>query len=149
VYGPGVKANMYNMITLIRKFPVLPFGGIQNKRSMVFVGNLIALIKHIISCQAHGLFIAGDPEPISTTMLAKLIARSLKKKRLFVKIPSFSISLLKQIKPSIGHRLWSSLELDNGNTNQSLGFIPPYSTERGIVEMVGWYLTDYKKAAIV
>jgi UDP-glucose 4-epimerase len=74
VYGAGVKANMYNLVKLVNKFPVLPLGGIKNQRSMVYVGNLVALLKHIIETQAFGIFIAGDAESLSTTRLTKIIA---------------------------------------------------------------------------
>jgi len=35
VYGYGVKANIKNLINLVNKAPVLPFGKIDNKRSMI------------------------------------------------------------------------------------------------------------------
>jgi len=139
VYGVGVKANMYNLVKLVNQCPILPLGGISNVRSMVFVGNLVALLKHIIQSQAAGIFIAGDKQPLSTTQLTKLIAKASQKKIVLIKIPGFIRNLVKAIKPSIVERLFGSLELDNNSTNKKLGFIPPYSSEDGIREMVEWY----------
>jgi nucleoside-diphosphate-sugar epimerase len=148
VYGVGVKANMYNLVKLVDRMPLLPLGGVNNRRSMVYVGNLVALLKHIIERQALGVFIAGDAEPLSTTQLTQLIAKASNKKIFLLKIPSFLLWIAKKIKPSIVDRLFGSLELDNRSTNKRLGFVPPYSTESGIQEMVEWY-KDSRKYQVV
>ncbi len=145
VYDIGVKANMYNLIKLIDSFSVLPLGNIQNRRSMVYVGNLIALQEHIIKNKESGIFIAGDQTPLSTTSLCMLIAKSFSKKITLFSIPSIFRQLASIIKPSIVERLFGSLELDNSKTNLKLKFIPPYSTEQGINEMVQWYKSNKTK----
>lgn len=139
VYGIGVKANMFNLVKLVNRFPLLPLGGINNRRSMVYVGNLVALIKHIIQTQASGIFIAGDKNPLSTSQLAQIIAKTSNKRVILLKIPGFMLGLAKKIKPSIVEKLFGSLELDNNPTNEKLKFTPPFSTEYGIDEMVKWY----------
>lgn len=139
VYGAGVKANMYNLVKLVNQVPILPLGGVSNNRSIVYVGNLIALLKHIIQTQASGIFIAGDKEPLSTTQLVQLVAQASKKKIRLIRIPKFILNIAKKINPSIVDRLFGSLAIDNQSTNTQLGFIPPYSTEDGICEMVEWY----------
>lgn len=140
VYGAGVKANMYNLLKLVDRSPILPLGGIENKRSMVYVGNLVALLKHIIEAQASGVFIAGDRSSfLSTTELTQIIGRAFNKRLLLLTIPLFIRSIIGKIKPTIIERLFGSLELDNASTNKKLGFIPPFSTEDGIREMVTWY----------
>ena len=35
VYGYGVKANIKSLVNLVKKVPILPFGNIQNKRSIM------------------------------------------------------------------------------------------------------------------
>ncbi|HAF28010.1 MAG TPA: epimerase [Bacteroidales bacterium] len=139
VYGEGVKANMLNLIKLIDKLPILPLGGIKNKRSLVYVGNLVALMKHIIQKQSAGIFIAGDLEPLSTSKLINLIAKELNKRIILIKLPYFIIIGMKYLKPNLFDRLFRSLILDNSNTNEILHFIPPYTTKRGINEMINWY----------
>lgn len=139
VYGPGVKANMYNLIKLIDKVPVLPFNKINNRRSFVYVGNLVSLINHVIETRSSGIFIAGDRIALSLTDLSKYIIQNLGEKRLLFSIPSFSLKLLKTLKPNIFERLFGSLELDNSHTNKKLNFVPPFSSNDGIKEMVNWY----------
>ena len=135
VYGEGVKANILNLINLIKKVPVLPFGNIQNRRSMVYVGNLCAIINRIIELRKPGIFLASDDRAFSTTEFVHLIALALNKKSFLVSVPFFQF-LLKQIKPSLYNRLYKSLEVDNTFTKKVLGFSNPYSIEEGIKLMI-------------
>ncbi len=144
VYGVGVKANMLNLVKLIDKFPLLPLGGIQNSRSMVYIGNLIALIDNIINQQVSGIFIAGDQSPLTTTRLVQYISCGLEKKRFFFKLPYLIIKLAGVIKPTFVARLFGSLVLDNSNTNKILKFTPPFTSEEGVIEMVKWYKVNLK-----
>ncbi len=140
VYGYGVKANIKNLVSLVKKVPVLPFGKIDNKRSMVYIGNLCHLIDAVIRFPVKlrmtdvdelkmtdtrhprarpgdlsvdkNIFLASDNEPISTTRLIELIAKELDRKVYLVKVPFFE-SLLKLVKPDFHKRLYGSLEVDN------------------------------------
>jgi nucleoside-diphosphate-sugar epimerase len=143
VYGYGVKANIKNLINLVNKVPVLPFGSIENKRSMVYIGNLCNLVNEIITQQKSGVFLASDDEPLSTSRLIELIAKNLDKKIYLVKIPFFE-TLLKVIKPSFHKRLYGSLEVDNSNTKAKLNLKNPYSVEDGIRFMIHPKGTSYR-----
>lgn len=131
VYGFGVKANIKNLVNLVSKVPVLPFGGIENRRSMVYVGNLCHLVDVVIEQEKSGVFLASDDEPLSTTKLIELIAKELNKKVYLIKIPLFE-TLLKLFKPSFYKRLYGSLEVDNSQTKERLNLKNPYSVEDGI-----------------
>lgn len=145
VYGVGVKGNMISLVRLVAKFPFLPLGGIQNKRTMVYVGNLVALIKRIIEKKQSGVFLAGDAVALSTTELVELIGKYVNHKSHLFVLPRFVVNLLEAVKPAIIDRLWGSLELDCSRTNNILDFTPPYSQEQGIREMVNWYLQSKHK----
>ena len=135
VYGYGVKANINNFVNLIKKSPILPFGSINNKRSMVYIGNLCHLVDEVILQKQHGIFLAADDEPLSTTELVRIIAKKLKKKVYLLKIP-FLEFLLKTIKPLFYKRLYQSLEIDNHFTKKKLNLSNPYSAEKGIERML-------------
>lgn len=135
VYGSGVKGNMLKLMQLAQKNIPLPFGNINNKRSLVFVDNLIALINKLIETKTSGIFIAGDEAPISTTQLISLIRQALNKKPNLVYIPSFVKRIIKKIRNPLYIRLFGSLVIDNTATNERLHFIPPFSTEEGIKKM--------------
>jgi UDP-glucose 4-epimerase len=132
VYGKGVKGNMQKIITLCKKRSYLPFGNINNKRSMVYVGNLIALINHILLQSATGIFVAGDNKVVSTTELVKTIASTLNKKINLIAIPNIFRVLLRKFKPDLYTRLFGNFVVDNSITNKQLNFQPPYSFEQGI-----------------
>ena len=135
VYGNGVKANIKNLINLVEKVPILPFGYINNKRSMVYIGNLCYLIDVLIEKKQSGIFLASDDAPLSTTKLIELIAEELDKKIYLIKIPFFE-SLLKLSKPSFHKRLYESLEVENSITKDTLGLKNLYTTEDGVRYMV-------------
>lgn len=135
VYGEGVKANIKKLISLVSKVSLLPFANINNRRSMVYIGNLCHLIDTILEKQANGIFLASDDKPISTTQLIKTIAKELGKKIYLVKIPLFK-EILKLLKPSLYKRLYESLEIDNSKTKKLLDFENLYSAEDGIRLMI-------------
>lgn len=139
VYGAGVKANMYKLVKLVNRFPALPFANIDNFRSIVYVGNLISLIKRIIEYESFGIFIAGDREILSTTQIIQLISKVSNKRLLLIKVPRFMITIMSKFYPAIMDRLYNSFILDATSTNERLNFVPPYSTEEGLQEMVKWF----------
>ena len=143
VYGYGVKANIKSLVGLVKKVPILPFGNIQNKRSMVYIGNLCYLVDVVIEQQKAGIFLASDDEPISTTRLIELIAKNINKKVYLIRIPFFE-SLLKLVKPSFHKRLYGSLEVDNSITKEKLNLTNPYSVEDGIRLMIHHKGTFYR-----
>lgn len=136
VYGAGVKANILNLINLIQKIPVLPFGNTKNQRSMVYIGNLCALLGTILEQQASGTFLACDDTSLSTTQFIREIATALGKKCYLVDIPLFE-SLLKYLKPTVHQRLFGNLIADNTETKKRLKFSNPYNTKEGVKAMLG------------
>ena len=135
VYGYGVKANIKNLISLVNKVPILPFANIQNRRSMVYIGNLCHLVDIIIEKKRSGVFLSSDDKPLSTSRLIELIADTLDKKIYLIEIPFFEI-ILKLIKPNFHKRLYGSLAVDNKETKELLNFENLYTLEDGIRFMI-------------
>jgi UDP-glucose 4-epimerase len=135
VYGFGVRANIKNLITLVQKMPILPFGNIQNKRSMVYVGNLCHLIDELIMQKPSGIFLSSDDEALSTSELIEHIAKNLNKKIFLVTIVLFE-TLLKLFKPSFHKRLYGSLQVDNKITKERLNLKNPYRVEDAMGFMI-------------
>jgi UDP-glucose 4-epimerase len=137
VYGFGVKANIQSLINLVAKVPILPFGDIQNRRSMVYIGNLSHMIDVIIQKREKGIFLATDDATLSTQEFIKLIAKVLGKEIYLIKLPLFQ-RLLKSLKPSFHKRLYGSLMIDATQTKEILfeNKALPYSVEQGIELMI-------------
>lgn len=138
VYGEGVKANIFKLIQLTDKCFVLPFGGITNKRSMVYVGNLTHMISEVIGQEKDGIFLASDDLALSTSELIKEIVKNLSKKRWIFKCITLQY-LIKFVKPGVYRRLYGDLYLDNSSTVKRLSLTNPYTSEEGITNMVSWY----------
>jgi UDP-glucose 4-epimerase len=135
VYGYGVKANIENLINLVNKVPILPFSNIQNRRSMVYIGNLCHLLDTIIRQQSSGIFLAADDQALSTSKFISMISKASNKNCYLIQIPFFE-SLLKLAKPSFHKRLYESLEINNQASKTKLNFKNIYTTKEGIKHMI-------------
>jgi len=141
IYGEGVKAKMLSMIKLVDSVRILPFGKLNNKRNYTYSENLVGFIDRIIERSAQGTFIAMDENPISTTELVLLLSKYLGEKVVLFKLPDALIRLGTILIPSVFERLYGSLEFDNRKTKQELNYVPPFSPEEGIKQMI----ISYKK----
>lgn len=140
VYGDGVKANFLRMLQWINKGIPLPFGAIQNQRSLLYIGNLIDAIQICIThpSAANQTFLIGDSSPLSTSELIKKLAHySHKPTRLFNIQPSVLRNTLALLgKKQEAKRLLSSLTLDNQHICNTLKWTPPFSTDEGLAQTV-------------
>ncbi len=143
VYGPRVKANILKLVQLTDRSMALPFGDINNRRSMVYVENLTHLLSEVIVQQKAGIFLASDDTPISTTELIHSIVNALHKKVFLFSFPLLKL-ILKQFKPSLHQRLYEDLFIDNTYTREQLHLENPYSTQEGIAKMIIWYKDQQK-----
>jgi UDP-glucose 4-epimerase len=48
VYGKDAPGNIESLVKLVRNVPIIPLGGINNRRSFVYVGNLCWLVDEVI-----------------------------------------------------------------------------------------------------
>ena len=94
VYGPRVKANFLNMMKIITKGIPLPLASISNKRSLVYVGNLVdALAVCASHPEAAGkTYLVSDGEDVSTPELLRRVARALE---VPVRLLPFPVSWMK------------------------------------------------------
>jgi UDP-glucose 4-epimerase len=136
VYGPGVKANFAAMLKLVSTGIPLPFGCInQNKRSMVYVGNLISLIIECIKNPnaANQTFLVSDDDDLSTKEFVKSLSAGLGKSGLMLPVPNVLFSIAGKVlgKSEIIDRLCGSLQVDINHTKNTLNWQPPFSVLHG------------------
>ncbi len=81
IYGPGVRANFLRLMRWIDASRPLPFGGVENRRSILYVGNLASAVAASLEHeQAAGRsFLVCDRELISTPELARHIGAALQR----------------------------------------------------------------------
>jgi nucleoside-diphosphate-sugar epimerase len=137
VYGPNVKANFAALMTLVEKGVPLPFGMVNNnKRSLVYVGNLVDLIINCIENPkaANETFMASDDDDLSTYQLIAHMGKGLGKKTLQLPVPVWSYRLLGKLtgKSDIVNRLVGSLQVDIQHTKDTLNWTPPFTVDQGM-----------------
>lgn len=140
VYGPGVKANFQRLMHAVERGWPLPFGAIQNKRSLLYLGNLIDAIRMCIEHpDASGqTFLLDDGEPISTPELISALARAMGREARLVDVPLGMLKLLGALfgKQSAVAQLTGSLCVDSTAIRSRLGWAPPFSMESGLAATV-------------
>lgn len=84
IYGPGCKGNFPTLARLARIMPVFP--NIDNRRSMLYVGNLAELVANLVVTGQGGLYLPQNAEWSSTPRLVKSLAEAQGKKLALVSI---------------------------------------------------------------
>lgn len=159
VYGSGNPGNMRRLLKIVRSGLPLPLASVRNRRSFIYVENLVDLI---ITClgdpKAVGkTFLPSDGGDVSTPELIRAIAlaahivqedggrkigdgvgtrhTSLATRHSPQLFP-FPADLLKAMGrlPGLGalRKLTSSLYVDSDPIRQDLGWTPPFSMEEGL-----------------
>ena len=117
VYGKGCKGNYQ----LLRRFalisPVFPY--IENKRSMIYIGNLCEFVKGCIDRERAGLFFPQNSEYVCTTDMVKNIAEANGKKIAIVK--GFSL-LIKLCPLNLVKKVFGDLTYDKVDVVKMAGF---------------------------
>ncbi len=136
VYGPGVKANFKKLCTSVKRGIPLPFGMVNNLRSLVYIGNLVDFIWCCINHPraANQTFLISDDHDVSTAELCQCLAKSYRKHAFLLPIPERGIRWLCSLlgKRSIAMRICGSLVVDISKAKSDLGWVPPYKFEEGI-----------------
>jgi len=140
VYGEGVKANFKSLLKLAQLNIPLPFGAIHNKRSLIYIENLIDFIVLCIDHPnaANQTFLVSDDEDVSTSQLIKHIKDASGKHHLLLPIPQGWLSFMMTLigKSSLSDRLLGNLQVDITKAKTLLNWRPPFSVKEGITKTV-------------
>lgn len=136
VYGAGVKANFKKIMKLSKLKLPLPFGSINNRRSLIYIENLIDFIMICITHPkaANETFLISDGEDVSTKKLIATLAASVNKKALLIPIPQKLLSLIFRLfgKQYLYIKVCGSLYADITKAQTLLGWKPPCTFRQGI-----------------
>jgi nucleoside-diphosphate-sugar epimerase len=140
IYGSGAPGNFGTLLRAIKKGLPLPLGIIKNKRSFVYVENLVSLILCCIKHPAavNQIFLVSDGNDLSTPDLIRKIANSLGVKPRLIPIPQSIIELIAKLlgKKNLAQRLCGNLQLDISKTRQLLNWEPPVAIDEGLKKTV-------------
>ncbi len=139
VYGKGVKGNIASLATIAKTPMPLPFGGLDNRRSLLALDNLITAIVHVLATEAakNETFLVADAEPITVADLVGAMREGLGKPPHLVKVPSGAV---KRILKSFGReadweRVSGQFVVDISKL-LATGWTPQVETHAGIVQMM-------------
>ena len=138
VYGAGGKGNFPRLVALARLATMLPLplATIENRRSIVFVENLVdAIVRCGLDDRAAGqVLLPKDARDVSTPELLRSIAQASSRRAMLFPC---SPAILRRAAALIGRspemdRLTESLRLDARHLNEQFGWDPPYSLEAAL-----------------
>ncbi|MDD2367408.1 MAG: NAD-dependent epimerase/dehydratase family protein [Desulfuromonadaceae bacterium] len=169
VYGPGNPGNFLSLLRIVSKSIPLPLASIQNKRSLIYAGNLVDALA---TCATHPAavgktYLVSDGEDVSTPELVRRVACALEVPARLLPLPvsvmKFCARLLDNFlfwiwnfvfksktdnsKSKNQHskftgainRLTGSLTVDSSKIRHDLGWVPPFTMVEGLSETAGWF----------
>jgi len=148
VYGSGNPGNMERLIKLITRGLPLPFGSVNNRRSLLYVGNLVDAIA---TCLTHPnaknqTFLVSDGQDLSTPELIRKIAYHLERPCHLLPVPPSLLKMAGHLGDTIEQftkrplplntstidRLLGSLVVDSSHIRNTLTWEPPYTVDEGL-----------------
>jgi len=148
VYGSGNPGNMERLIKLINRGLPLPFGSVNNGRSLLYVGNLVDAIA---TCLTHPnaknqTFLVSDGQDLSTPELIRKIAYHLERPCHLLPVPPSLLKMAGHLGDTIEQftqrplplnrstidRLLGSLVVDSSHIRNTLNWEPPYTVDEGL-----------------
>jgi nucleoside-diphosphate-sugar epimerase len=136
VHGPGVKANFLRLMQAVARGLPLPFGQVNNQRSLLALGNLTDLLQ---LCTRHPdapgqTFLASDDQDVSTPDLVRQLAAAMGRPPRLLPVP---VSWLRWAGRLTGRahqieRLIGSLQVDIGHTREVLDWSPRLTLQQGL-----------------
>jgi len=148
VYGPGNPGNMERLIQLVNRGLPLPFASVKNRRSFIFIGNLVDAIATSLTHPkaTNQIFVVSDGQDLSTLQLIHKIAYNLGQPCKVLPVPP---SLLKlagylgdalqclskrpiALNTSTINRLLGSLFVDTSHIQTTLNWQPPFTLDQGL-----------------
>jgi nucleoside-diphosphate-sugar epimerase len=143
VYGPGVGGNFLRLLKLVQRGIPLPFGAIENRRSMIYNGNFAYAL---IACATHAnaagkTYLVSDGEDLSTAELMRRLARALGTSARLLPVPAGILRVGGALTGRAAEidRMIGSLVIDGSRIRSELCWRPPYSTNDGLTETARWF----------
>lgn len=143
IYGPSVKGNFLRLMQAIDKRRPLPLGAIHNQRSLIYLGNLVDVIRLcLIHPKAAGkAYLVSDGDDVSTPELVRRMAAALERRPFLLPVPVSWMRWAGRVlgKQAAVDRLLGSLCVDISPLREELGWTPPYTMQEGLEATAQWY----------
>jgi len=136
VYGPGVRGNFLALLRTIDRGGPLPLGGVDNRRSLIYRGNLADAIRAALAI-APGVYLPSDREDLSTPEMIRRLAAALDRPARLFAVPPELLRFGAKIagRAATMDRLAGSLTVDGALP----GWAPPHTLAEGFAETARWF----------
>ncbi len=142
VYGPRVKGNFATLLDAVAREALLPFGGIANRRDLLYVGNLVHAIGALVDAPdpVGGAWLVADGEAIATPELVRRIAAALGVAPRVPRVPRSLLALAAAVtrRGALLRRTVSSLEVEASPLLQRIGPLP-FTLDQGLAATTAWW----------
>lgn len=149
VYGPGVGGNFLGLLTAVARGWPLPFGAVDNRRSLIGVDNLadavaVALEEPAGRCET---FLLRDGEDVSTAELISRLASACSRPARLLPVPAGALLAVAGLlgKRDAARQAVGSLRIDDGAFRRRFGWTPPLSLDDGLRLTAEWFLGQTRR----
>lgn len=137
VYGPGAGGNFARLLRLALIPVPLPVASIDNRRAMLYVGNMVDAIRHCL--ETHPVsggqrFLLNDAEEMSLAQLIGRLRTAAGRRPLLVPGPAGLLRL--SLGPETGRRLIGSFSVDASRFSATLCWRHPFDMEQALLRTV-------------
>lgn len=143
IYGHGVKGNFLRMLKWVDRGVALPLAFANNRRSLLYLGNLVDAI---VQCLEHPAaagktFLVDDGEPVATAQLLREIGQALGRPARLFPVPPGMLRMAAALigRSADAHRLLGDLVVDASRIRSTLGWRPPFSRQEGLGATAAWF----------
>ena len=137
VYGRGARGNFPKLVDAVRSGRRLPLAWVRNRRSLLYLGNLVEAIEAALVCPVApaGVHFVTDEAAVSTPDLIRAIAAAWKVKPHLYGMP---VPLLRLVAGLVGKgpvlaRLVDSLEGDSSSFHAATGWVPRWPLDAAML----------------
>lgn len=150
VYGPGVGANFLMLMRLVARGAPLPLAGTTNRRSMIYVTNLAALLELALVTPDVGgeAFLASDGEALTPDTLVRRLAAAMDVRPRLLPAPVGPLRLLGRVGDGVRRlmpfpigsaeigRLYDPLQVDTSKARRLLRYRPVVDVDTALRQTV-------------
>jgi UDP-glucose 4-epimerase len=146
VYGPGVRANFRALMKLLQSGWPLPFGAIDNRRSLIGINNLVDVLQACIDARAavNKTYLVSDDQDVSTTELLLQLGAALKVRTRLLRFPPrilMTTGALLGVSERMS-RICESLQVDISATKSDLDWRPRYTLNQELALTAEHFLRE-------
>jgi len=142
VYGYGAPGNFQTLVNFIKRRLPMPFGSVDNLRSLVALDNLVDFIllcadRNRSLKAANEIFLISDGKDLSTAELLKRVAKAYGVKPNLFPFPAIIMNFMAKLlgRSDMANRLLGNLQVNSIKAHNLLGWSPVINMEQQLTKM--------------